>query len=71
MLGGELVFDPLLCLSDLQRILWVEGIDEEWHLIAQALHLKEALSAHHIEQVLFVLDHCVVRHRTSFTVEAS
>ena len=59
VLGRELVLDPLLRLRDRERVLGRVRVDEERDLVAQALHLQEALAAEHREQVLLLLGQVV------------
>src|SRR5690606_9194644 len=55
VLRRELALDALLSLRHREgRHGWV-GVDEERDLVAQALHLKEALPAEDSEQVLLLL----------------
>ena len=62
-LVGEPVLDALLGLGDLKCVLRGVRVDEERHLVAQALHLEKPLAAENGEQVLLLLGQLHGRHR--------
>ena len=56
---------------DREGVLRVVGVDEERHLVAQALHLEEPLTAEHREQVLFLSRQLGWCHGTALRVASS